>query len=78
MSNICTMCLNCGKFQIRSDVVADLSNKNYVLLDRKIMCHVCGTNQQFVATNKNKKQLIRILENSNNRLDKRIQSFIRG
>ena len=77
-SKLYTLCLCCGKFQIRSDVVADLSNKNYVLLDKKIMCHVCGKNQHFMATRKNKKQLIRVLDNSDNKLDKRIRSMIRG
>ncbi len=77
-SKLYALCLCCGKFQIKSDVIADLSNKNYVLLDKKIMCHVCGKNQQFMVTRKNKKQLIKALENSENVLDKKIQKFIRG
>ena len=67
------ICLKCGNVQVRTNIIAELFNKQYAFLDKKQICPKCHRESQFVAT-KNIKQLRKALVNSDNRTDQRISN----
>ena len=77
MDKAYTICLSCGIVQLRTDIVEDLNNKNYVFLDKKMICPKCHKTPQFIAT-KDIKKLRKVVTNSTSKLDQKINNYIRG
>ena len=75
MEKIYTICLSCGKVQLRTDIVVELANKTYIFLDKKMMCPKCNKPTQFIAT-KDIKKLKKSLANSNNKLEQKLNNYI--
>ena len=71
------ICLKCGSVQVRTDIDEVLADKTYALVNKEILCPKCRTNSQFVAT-KDIKKLRVALNNSSNRTDQKILSYVRG
>lgn len=68
MTKIFTICLRCGKVQVRTDMIENI-NDNYIELKEKRMCPRCLINTKQIAT-KNIDNLRRKLEESpSNSLD---------
>lgn len=68
MTKIFTICLRCGKVQVRTDVIENINDK-YIELKEKRMCPRCKINTKHIAT-KNIDNLRRNLEERpNNSLD---------
>ena len=75
MNKAYMICLNCGNVQARTDILNELGDKQYTLLNRKIMCPKCHKMPQFAAT-KDIKKLKLALNSSSNKLDNKINNMI--
>ena len=73
MNKINTICLSCGKVQVRTDIFEDLTDK-YIILTKKKMCPRCERETKQIAT-KNIKTLVKKLDQTNNQ-DNKILSLI--
>lgn len=73
MSKINIICLSCGKVQVRTDIMDNVSD-TYIILDKKKMCPRCQRETKQVAT-KNVKTLAKRLDMSNSQ-DKKVLSLI--
>ena len=71
------ICLKCGTAQVRTDIDEMLDGKQYTLIAKKILCPKCRIDTQAVAT-KDIKKLRSALNNSNNKTDQKILSYVRG
>ncbi len=60
-----TICLTCGKVQVRTDINEKLNNK-YIFLKKKIRCPYCEEETKQAAT-KNIKSLVKKLVPTNNK-----------
>ena len=70
MNKVNTICLSCGKVQVRTDIVENLNDK-YVVLSKKIMCPRCNRETKQAAT-KNIKTLVKKLDPAKDKLLLRI------
>jgi hypothetical protein len=73
VNKVKTICLSCGKVQVRTDIIEELNDK-YIILTQKKMCPKCQRETKQVAT-KNIKTLVKKLDISNNQ-DKKVLSLI--
>ena len=73
MNKINTICLCCGKVQVRTDIIVEL-NEKYIVLDKKKMCPRCERETKQIAT-KSVKTLVKKLDTSNNQ-DKKVLNLI--
>lgn len=73
MNKINTICLSCGKVQVRTDIMEELNDK-YIILTKKKVCPRCNRETKQIAT-KNVKTLIKKLDQTNSQ-DKKILSLI--
>ncbi len=71
MDKIYTICLSCGKVQVRTDVIVDLKNKMYAFPKEKVMCPKCRNDTQTMAT-KDVKKLKKVLTSSPNELERKL------
>lgn len=76
MSKVNTICLRCGKVQVRTDIMENL-NGSYITLKNKINCPKCQIKTNQIAT-KDVKELRKKLEsNPSNSLDGYILKLIK-
>lgn len=68
MTKISTICLRCGKVQVRTDIIENISD-NYVILKEKIMCPRCKIKTNQVATNNVDNLRKKLEKNPSNSLD---------
>ena len=73
MNKAYTFCLNCGKLQVRTDILENL-NDTYIILDKKIKCPKCSKSTKHAAT-KNIKTLSKKI-NKENKRDRQILNLI--
>lgn len=76
MSKINTICLRCGKVQVRTDVVETLNNK-YVKLKQKRICPQCNIKTEHIATKDIKELRKKLEKETNESLDGYIHLLIR-
>lgn len=77
MSKISTICLTCGKVQVRTDIIENINGK-YIELKEKIMCPRCKIKTKQVST-KNINNLRKQLEESpSDTLDGYLIKLIKG
>lgn len=62
MNKIHTICLRCGKVQVRTDIIKDKDSK-YTILNDKINCPECRIKTNQIAT-KNVQELRKKLEDN--------------
>ena len=76
MSKVNTICLRCGKVQVRTDILEPINNK-YIQLKKPLICPKCNIKTSQIAT-KNIQDLRKNLEkNPNESLDSYILKLIK-
>ena len=70
-----TICLNCGKVQIRTDIEKEIKDK-YIVLDKKINCPICSANTKVAVTNNIKILKKELLVSHNNKMDNHLLELI--
>ena len=76
MSKINTICLTCGKVQIRTDVLENITGM-YVNLKKPRMCPRCERTTKQIATKRVQTLRVKLEEQTNNSLDKHILELIK-
>ena len=76
MSKINTICLTCGKVQIRTDVLDNITGK-YVFLKQTRMCPKCERTTKHIATKKVQNLRTKLEEKTVNSSEKHILELIK-
>lgn len=76
MNKINTICLRCGKVQVRTDIFENIGSK-YIQINKKLKCEKCNNLTNQIAT-KSVQQLRKKLEkNIENNLDNYVFKLIK-
>ena len=76
MNKVNTICLRCGKVQVRTDIIENINSK-YIQLRNKINCQQCNMKTNQIAT-KNVQELRKKLnETVENNLDSYVYKLIK-
>lgn len=76
MNKIATICLRCGKVQIRTDMIENI-NGMYINLKNSRMCPGCQTKTKHIATKQIKTLRIKLEERTSNHLEEHILELIK-
>ena len=76
MSKINTICLTCGKVQIRTDIIDNI-NGMYINLKKPRMCPICERNTKHIATKKVQTLRVKLEEKTENSSEKHILELIK-
>lgn len=76
MSKINTICLRCGKVQVRTDIMENISGK-YVQIKNKRNCEQCNIKTNHIATKSVQELRKKLEEHLDNSLDNYVFKLIK-